>query len=67
MGGYFGALFAVAILVIEAVDWHAKAYGSAEEGTKLKTPLRILEERYAKGEISTTEFKQRMKELEGRE
>lgn len=45
------------------VDWSRGATGGGERS---RTPLEILEERYARGEISDEEFAERRRILENR-
>ena len=52
-------LVAIIVLVINATRNH-----SAQANSGNKSPLDILRERYAKGEIDKDEFEQRKKDLE---
>lgn len=66
--GFFGPIFmilfwAIVILgIIAIVRWSMGQSRSTDAG-KEKTPLDILKERYAKGEIDKKEFEERKKNL----
>lgn len=45
--------------IVVLVQWLSRNYGTARE----KSPLDILKERYAKGEINKQEFEERKKDL----
>lgn len=74
MGGWTGGLFmvlfwaAVIILIVLVVrQMKGHGMGSAPPETRQRDPVEILRERYARGEIDTGEFEERMKNLAGRE
>ena len=55
---------AVVVLVVLALRWIS---GGGQHGapTTIKTPLDILKERFARGEIDKAEFEERRRILEG--
>ena len=55
---FWGALIAVIVLVVRSLGNDAVARGGD------KTPLQILKERYARGEIGKDEFEQKQRDLE---
>jgi putative membrane protein len=55
---FWGALIAVIVLVVRALGNDAATKGGD------KTPLQILKERYARGEIGKDEFEQKQRDLE---
>lgn len=61
-GGGFMWLFW--ILVIIVIAWALKAvFSNAKGGAKDKSPMEILQERFARGEIDEEEFERRRKVL----
>jgi putative membrane protein len=64
-GGIFMLLFwGLLILgVVAIVKWIFSGSGERRDASPGKTPLRILEERYARGEIDREEFEQRKNDL----
>lgn len=56
---------AVVALVVLAVRWLGGAGTGPHRGSGEKTPLDILEERFARGEIEREEFEQRRQTLRG--
>lgn len=63
MGGIFMVLFWVAVIV--AVVLVAKWVGASNAAPRTSTPLEILKERYARGEIDKKEFEQKKQDLGG--
>lgn len=61
MGGIFMILFWV--LVIAGIVYLVKYLSQNQNKKQDKTPLDILKERYAKGEIDKEEFEKRKKDL----
>lgn len=61
-GGLFMWLFW--ILVIVGVVWLITQMVKSD-GTKKKSAMEILKERYARGEIDQTEFEMKRKDLDG--
>ncbi|MHB1230980.1 MAG: SHOCT domain-containing protein [Burkholderiales bacterium] len=55
---FWGALIAVIVLVVRSLGNDAAPRGGD------KTPLQILKERYARGEIGKDEFEQKQRDLE---
>lgn len=53
----------VAVVVVLVVRWIGAPAGSRED-SRQNTPLEILRERFARGEIDKTEFEERRKALE---
>ena len=66
-GGPFMILFWILIVVgvVLLVKWLA-GQSSADKGASERTPLEILGERYARGEIGREEFEQKRRDLEPR-
>ncbi len=66
MGGFLGTIFMVLfwVMIILAVVYLVKYFGQGQDGKKEKTPMDILKERYAKGEIDKDEFEKRKSDLE---
>ena len=64
-GGPFMILFWILIVVgvVLLVKWFA-GQSSADKGPRERTPLEILRERYARGEIDREEFEQKRRDLE---
>ena len=64
-GGPFMILFWILIVigVVLLVKWFV-GQSSAYKGPRERTPLDILRERYARGEIDREEFEQKRRELE---
>jgi len=62
MGGLFMALFWVVVIaaVVLAVRWA----GGNKAAPRSSTPLDILKERYARGEIDKKEFDKKKRDLE---
>ncbi len=61
-GMIFGPIMMIAlvILIVFLVRWLVESgRGSTSPGSPLQTPLDILKERFAKGEIDQDEFEQR--------
>jgi putative membrane protein len=61
-GMIFGPIMMIVIvvLIVLLVRWLVESgRGSASPGSSLQTPLDILKERYAKGEIDKDEFEER--------
>ncbi len=65
-GGGFMMLFFWA-LVILLIVWFAKSARSENhsDANREKSPMEILKERYAKGEIDQKEFEEKKKDLTG--
>lgn len=63
LGWIFMALFWVLIIVgiVALLQW----LGMSGKGASRKTPLEILQERYARGEIEREEYEQKRRDLEG--
>lgn len=67
-GGIIGAMFMVAWwaivigVIVIVVRWFAD---QTKRTNNKKTPLDVLKERYAKGEITKEEFESKKKDLEG--
>lgn len=61
LGPIFMALFWVVIIagVVALVRWQA----GAQPGPRDKTPLEIVRERYARGEIDREEYEQKVRDL----
>jgi len=67
-GGPIMVLFWVIVIIggVVLVKWLVdQSSGSAKRGEK--TPMDILRERYARGEIDRDEYEQKRKDLEGSE
>ncbi len=65
-GGFMGGIFMILVwvLVIVGIVYFVKYVASAQNSHKEdKTPLDILKERYAKGEIDKKDFEERKKDL----
>lgn len=56
---------AVIVLVVLAVRWLSDSRSSGTDGGAPDAPLRILEQRYARGEIDHDEFERRSRALRG--
>ncbi len=66
MGFAGGFMWIFWILLIVVVVWLVVAFTrDAGRDTRSKTPLQILEERYARGEIDEEEFEKRRRHLTG--
>lgn len=66
-GWGMGFVWIIGIIILLIILWLAfKIFRSNSEQSSIsqKTPLDILKERYAKGEIDKEEFEQRKKDLE---
>ena len=63
MGGFLMVLFWV--VVIEVVVLAARWAGGSNAAPRSGTPLEILKERYARGEIDKKEFETKKRDLEG--
>jgi|SRR5680860_367411 len=61
MGGFFMLLFWA--LVIIGIVYLIKYFFQNQSNRQSKTPLDILKERYAKGEIEKAEFEKKKKDL----
>ncbi|MEE8188694.1 MAG: SHOCT domain-containing protein [Kiloniellales bacterium] len=55
----------IVALVVLVVRWLGGVGGGTARGPREKTPLDILEERFARGEIEREEFEQRRQTLRG--
>jgi putative membrane protein len=71
MGWFFGPLmmivflFAAIVLIVLVVRWlGGTGHGAAHHMPPTKTPLDILKERFARGEIDKDEFEERRRYLE---
>ena len=65
-GMIFGPIMMIAlvILIVFLVRWLVESErGSTSPGSPLQTPLDILKERFAKGEIDKDEFEERRRVL----
>lgn len=60
---FWGGLILLIVLAVRYLG-HGSA-GGGERLTRAKTPLQILEERFARGEIDKEEFEQRKRALSG--
>jgi putative membrane protein len=57
---------AIVVLVVVALRWlRSTGHGTAPQAPPGKTPLDILEERFARGEIDGEEFEERRRALGG--
>jgi putative membrane protein len=72
LGGFgmgFGFIFMILFWVIiiwaisASVKWFSHQQHQCQRETKNKTPIEILQERYAKGEINKQEFEEKKKDL----
>ena len=69
-GGGIGMLLFWGLIIIGVV-WLVRSFaakpdsGTSEPKARDKTPLEILAERYARGEIDKAEFEQKRKDLKG--
>lgn len=59
---FLAAAVAVVVLVVRALGGHGVPHGA--QSTRENSALRILEERFARGEIDAEEFRQRKRALE---
>ena len=64
-GGFFMILFWILVIagVVVLVKWLVDQL-SADEGSRDKSPLEILRERYARSEINREEYEQKRRDLE---
>ncbi len=65
-GGIFMILFWVVVIILIVIvirQLTRHGLGSAPSETLKRDPVQILRERYAKGEIDTEEFEERMRTL----
>ncbi len=72
-GGWYGMFFGplmmiifiavVVVLVVLAVRWLGGSHGASQHSSSTKTPLDILKERFARGEIDKEEFEERRRVL----
>ncbi|MDH3662589.1 MAG: SHOCT domain-containing protein [Alphaproteobacteria bacterium] len=53
----------VVVLVVLAVRWLGSGHGASQPLSPTKTPLDILKERFARGEIDKEEFEERRRVL----
>lgn len=60
---FFGILFWIVILLILIGLVRVVGGFGSSEGRRDKTPLEILEERYARGEIEQEEFERRKRDI----
>lgn len=65
-GWFFGALLLVGVLLVVAVVVRVVAGGVRRDGSAAEqgTARRLLDERYARGEISAEEYRQRRSALD---
>ncbi len=64
--GWIGMIFNLLILIgiIVLVIWAVNRFsGGANHSTKSQTPREILQERYARGEITREQYQQMMKDI----
>ncbi|MCL4472265.1 MAG: SHOCT domain-containing protein [Sulfuricella sp.] len=66
LGWIFMALFWVLIIlgIVALLRWLGMG-GNGSRDVPRKTPLEILQERYARGEIEREEYEQKRRDLEG--
>jgi len=67
MHGYYGMIWILGAVILIAVIWFLSKQGKTDNGNAAKSndsPLDILKERYAKGEIDKQEFEERKKDLQ---
>ncbi|MFW5759305.1 MAG: SHOCT domain-containing protein [Bacteroidota bacterium] len=70
MHGYYGLawIWILGAVILIAVIWFLSKQGKTDNGNALAksndSPLDILKERYAKGEIDKQEFEERKKDLQ---
>lgn len=64
-GGFMMIVFwgAIVVLVVLLVRWLAHTDASGSTTSRRPTPLEILQERYARGEIEKQEFEERKRDL----
>jgi putative membrane protein len=64
-GGLMMLVFwgAIVVLIVLAFRWLGGSHGAAHPGMPHRTPLDILKERYARGEIDKEEFLERRRHL----
>ncbi len=63
MGGFLMVLFWVVVIVVVVLA--ARWAGGSNTASRTGTPLEILKERYARGEIDKKEFETKKRDLEG--
>ena len=63
MGGFMMVLFWVVVIVVVVLA--ARWAGGSNAARRTGTPLEILKERYARGEIDKKEFETKKRDLEG--
>ncbi|WP_303904570.1 SHOCT domain-containing protein [Thiohalomonas denitrificans] len=61
--GFGGFMWIFWILLILLVIWAVGAFRGGEPRATRRTPLQILEERYARGEIDKEEFERKRDDL----
>ncbi|MCB2229899.1 SHOCT domain-containing protein [bacterium] len=62
-GGFGMILFWVAIIAVVVVVVKLLSDSTRNRDTKSKTPLQIIEDRYAAGEITRDEFEEKKRDL----